>query len=245
MSDNDNFTLKNSNEITRKLNLLLKQNSLLTVSFNEGKSFFISTLISIDLKKKQLHLDSASDKKINQQLYKASNILFEAKVGGVQVSFTLAKISKPLLGKSTEIILAFPSELIWLERRLFYRVKAPIQNTPSCQFTLINSASTEELPLSVVLDIYDISLTGFSFIYHPDKFGYDIFADIQNIKDCTIILPGVTKLSIDVEIRNQHPLKVSAPEKVQIIGLKFAPLTSAYESQIQRYLLSVERSRMQ
>lgn len=112
MTNNDNFTLKNSNEITRKLTLLLKKNSLITVSFNEGSLFFISTLLDIDLKKKKIRLDSASDEKINKQLINASNILFETKVAGIHVSFTVPKVSKPLLGKSTELILEFPTELI-------------------------------------------------------------------------------------------------------------------------------------
>jgi len=65
MPDTPNFTLTNNNEIARKLTLILKKNSLLTVTFNDGKSFFISALLEINTKKQILHLDIASDARIN------------------------------------------------------------------------------------------------------------------------------------------------------------------------------------
>lgn len=245
MPNNDSFTLKNSNEITRKLTLLLKQNNLITVSFNEGKLFFISTLIAIDLKKRRIHFDSSSDEKINQQLINSNSILFETQLAGVHVSFTVPKISRPLLGKSTELTLEFPTELIWLERRLFYRVKAPAQNTPTCQFIINTTDSlTGNTSHCLNFEIHDISLTGFSFIYVPKKFNTNILIGIQTINNCIITLPNINSFTLDVEIRNHHPLKTSGSQKVQLIGLIFPPLTSAYESQIQRYLLSIERSRV-
>ncbi len=245
MSDNDNFTLKNSHEITRKLNLIFKKNSLITVSFDEGKLFFISTLLDIDTKKKKIHLDIAPDEKINEKLRAANNILFETKVAGIHVYFTLPKVSKQFFKKNTTFIFDFPTELIWLERRLFYRVKTPVQNTPTCQFTLKKSASNQSRLLTLLnFELYDISLTGFSFTVNPNTFDPDIFLGIQTIDDCTITLPEGNSFSLDVEIKNHHPLKASAPEKHQIIGLKFPTLTSAYEAQIQRYLFSIERSRI-
>jgi len=243
MTDTANFTLKNSNEINRKLTLLLKQNSLITVSFNEGSNFFISTLLEINTKKKTIHLDIASDSKVNKQILKAKNILFETSVSGIAVSFTLNKVTQPLLGGKDTFILDFPKELIWLERRLFYRIKSPIQNTPHCQLSFTPKSAKNEHTLVFSFKIHDISLTGLSLLYNPKEHQSDLFADINKIDDFTVNLPNIGSFETPIEIRNRHPKDTSAPEKIQIIGIKFQQLPSAIESTIQRYLLSIERSR--
>jgi len=246
MPDTPNFTLTNNNEITRKLTLILKKNSLLTVTFNDGKSFFISALLEINTKKQVLHLDIASDPRLNKQLLKAKNILFETSVAGVAVSFTLNKVTQPLLGGKGTFILDFPKELIWLERRMFYRIKPPIQNTPTCQLSFAPAESSEveyeNFPV-FSFEINDISLTGLSLLYNPEEHRNDLLADISNIHNFTVHLPDIGSFETPVEIRNRHPQNTSAPEKIQIIGIKFQQLPSAIESKVQRYLLSVERSR--
>lgn len=244
MSDKANYTLKNPAEITRKLNLILKQDSLITVSFNEGQSFFLSTLLDIDTKKKKISLDFASDEQLNKQILKASQITFETNVGGVSVSFTLPKVSTSLLGRSKTFILNFPEELVWLERRSFYRVKTPLQNTPTCKFILNTTDEAEnELSYNLKVDFLDLSLTGASFAYDPEKYTSDIFEGIKNIQNCIVNLPDIGRFSVAIELRNQRPQKVSEPDKAQVIGLKFHKLSGAIESQVQRYMLLVEREK--
>jgi len=244
MSEKANFTLTNSTEITRKLTLILKQNCLITVSFNQGTSFFLSTLLDIDTKKKKMSLDFASDEQLNKQALKADSITFETNVGGVAVNFTLPKISKPLMGRNKTFILEFPEELVWLERRAFYRIKTPLQNSPSCRFSLntADDAGNETL-LNLNYELHDISLTGIAFAYNPEEFGSDILENIKNISDCSITLPGIGHFSTDIELRNRHPLKVSEPDKIQLIGIKFHTLPTAIESQVQRYMLLIEREK--
>jgi len=244
MPDTSKFTLKNSNEINRKLTLILKKNSLITVSFNEGSDFFISTLLEINTKKQKIHLDIATDSGINKQLLKAKKILFETSVGGIAASFTLSKASQPLLGKKDTFILDFPKELTWLERRMFYRIKSPIQNTPNCQLSFAPSGSAKNKYFPVFsFEIHDISLTGLSLLYNPEEYRNDLLADISKIDDFTVHLPEIGDFETPVEIRNRHPKNASAPKKIQIIGIKFQELPSAIESKVQRYLLSIERSR--
>lgn len=244
MSDSTNYTLKNPAEITRKLNLILKQNCLITVSFNQGQSFFLSTLLDIDTKKKKMSLDFASDEQLNKQVLKASTITFTSNVGGVSVTFTLPKISKPILGRNKAFVLDFPEELVWLERRSFYRIKTPLQNTPSCKF-LLNTTDEDENELSYNLkfDLLDLSLTGASFAYDPAQYTFNIFENIKDIPNCTITLPAIGRFSTTIEIRNQRPKKVSEPDKVQVIGIKFHKVSGAIESQVQRYMLSIEREK--
>jgi len=244
MPDTANFTLTNSNEINRKLTLVLKQSSLITVSFNEGSDFFISTLLEINTKKQVIHLDISPDSRINKQLLKAKNILFETSVAGIAVSFTLNKVTQPLLGGKDTFILDFPKELIWLERRLFYRIKSPIQNTPHCQFSFTTPESDKNKHFPIFsFKIHDISLSGLSLLYDPEEYQSDLLADISKIDDFTVHLPSIGSFDTPIEICNRHPQNSSAPQKTQIIGIKFKQLPSAIESKVQRYLLSIERRR--
>jgi c-di-GMP-binding flagellar brake protein YcgR len=245
MSDNAKFILKNPTEITRKLNLILKQDCLITVSFNKGKSFFLSTLLDIDTKKKKMNLDFASEEQLNKQILKATPITLTTNVGGVAVTFILEKVSKPLLSHHNAFILDFPEELMWRERRSFYRIKTPLQNTPNCKFILnTHDEAGNDLSYNLKIDLLDLSLTGTSFTYDPKLYKSDIFEGIKEIPSCSIMLPGIGRFSTVLQVRNQRPQKISAPEQAQIIGVKFHKLSGAIESQIQRYLLSIERSRI-
>ncbi len=244
MPDKANFTLKIPAEITRKLNIILKQNSLITVSFNEGQSFFLSTLLNIDTKKQKMSLDFASDDHLNKQILNANKILFETNVGGVAVSFILDKVSKPMIGSSKAFTLSFPTELVWLERRAFYRIKVPLQNTPNCKFELLKADdSGNEIAYPCNFELYNLSLSGISFIYDPDQYETDILEGVKNIPNVSITLPEIGRFSTDLSIKHQHPQKISEPNKVQIIGAKFKKLPDAIESEIQRYMLLVERAK--
>jgi len=246
MPDTSKFTLKNNNEIARKLTLILKQNCLITVSFNEGSTFFLSTLLEVNTKKQTIQLDAASDSALNKQLLKANHILFETNVAGVAVSFTLYKVTQPLLGKKNAFTLDFPEELIWLERRMFYRLKPPIQNKPICKLSFA-APKTIELKSNnhpvFTFEVNDISLTGISLLYNPEEHYDDLLSDIKTIEDFTVHLPEIGSFETPVEIRNLHPQSSSKTDKTQVVGIKFQQLPSAIESKVQRYLLSVERSR--
>jgi len=244
MPDKANFTLKNPSEITRKLNIILKQNSLITVSFNEGQSFFLSTLLDIDTKKQKMSLDFASDDHLNKQVIKASTITFETNVGGVAVNFVLDKVSIPMISGGKAFTLKFPTEMVWIERRAFYRMKAPLQNTPTCKFQLLRADELgNETTYPCNFEIYDLSLTGISFIYDPAQYSHDILEDIKNIPNVSITLPELGRFSTDLSLKHQHPQKISEPDKVQIIGAKFKSLPGAIESQLQRYMLLIEREK--
>ncbi len=244
MSDKENYTLKDPAEITRKFNLILKQDSLITVSFNKGRSFFLSTLLDIDTKKRKISLDFASDEQLNKQILKANQITFETNVGGVSVSFTLPKVSTPVFGRSKTFILDFPEELVWLERRSFYRVKTPLQNTPNCSFILNSTDEAgNDFSYNLKVDFLDLSLTGASFTYNPAEYQSKIYDNIKDIPNCTVNLPNIGRFSTTIEIRNQRPQKVSEPDKIQIIGVKFHKLSGAIESQVQRYMLLIEREK--
>jgi len=241
MTTEDNFTLTNSNEIARKLMLIWKTGCLLTVSFNNRSFFFISTLIQVDTKKKVMSLDMSSQDELNKRLLKARDILFETKVEGVSVSFTLNKISKPLLGRSDSFLLSFPEQLIWQERRLFYRIRPLLSTNPHCKFTLQFKKGDKKFPYDFSFRIHDISLTGLSFIYHPDEYNIKIIELIKKISNSQVNLPEIGPFNINLEVCNRYPANPSKPDKEQIIGLKFHNITPSIETQIQRYMLLIQR----
>jgi c-di-GMP-binding flagellar brake protein YcgR len=189
-----------------------------------------------------MSLDFSSNDELNKQILKTNDITFETNVGGVPVSFTLAKVSKPLLNRKKIFTLDFPEELIWLERRAFHRIKTPLQNTPTCKLTfIITDELDNDLPCHLKADLLNLSLTGTAFSYDPTQYPPNTFIDIKEITNCIINLPGIGRFSTTIEIRNQRPKKISEPDKMQILGVKFYKLSTAIESQLQRYMLLVER----
>ncbi|MEN8259752.1 MAG: PilZ domain-containing protein, partial [Pseudomonadota bacterium] len=127
-----------------------------------------------------------------------------------------------------------PEKLLWLERRRYYRVKAPLEHPPRCLIRIENETSE--------FSILDISMSGLAVI--TENTGFESRIDTGLIlDDCKIVFPEYGEGIATLEIRNKTPgHKISLKDHVRF-GCAFRQVLPAFESTIQRYMQMIERKR--
>jgi len=249
-NDDSQFTVKNSNEIARKLHILERNKCLITVSFG-GRSF-ITSILDVDNKKRVFIIDESSQKELNKRLADANHAFFETVMSGVRVRFSVEKISKVRFSDTFKV--AMPDEIFWLERRQFYRIKTPIMNPPHCVITIETPRDGIIHTKHYTFDIYDLSLTGLCLLYEAEKnveqeevnrVRLDAL-ELNSTIGCQIYIPEddefpAEDFSANIEIRAIFPQNANKPDKNKLIGTLFIGNKPSTESAIQRYMQHVQR----
>ncbi len=237
MSDLSTYSVHNPKQIVSYLSLLIKNKSLLTASFGDGNESYITTLLDIHEKDKAVILDCGSKESLNQHLLRASKISFTTDFHGIEVSFVGSGLKKTTYKGSAAFSMPFPKSLFWMERREYYRVKAPLSKASHCQLGFENMEP-------VNLKLHDISLSGFSML-NTSKEISEAFETGTIFEQSKLILAGIGEGMISFEVRYELVINPEKPQKIQKIGCKFINITRAVEDNIQRYMQQVQREELQ
>ena len=236
MKNESDYLIRNKQQIINHLNLLIKQKCLITLYFGENESF-LTTLVAIDPEKNILIFDYGPKEYLNQRVPHTIEVDFRTVYAGIQVAFEGSKIKKAKHLGEAVFSMPVPETIMWRQRRQFYRVKSPLSKASFLRLTLEDYPPAE-------LKLYDLSITGFSFLYDPDELA-GILTLHSEFKDCRLILENTAEDTVSFEIFNIIPLNPNKPDKTKKIGCKFTSITPVFESGIQRYMQQIERENKQ
>ncbi len=232
------YSISNPKEILHNLVLLWKNKCFLNANFGEHESF-ITTIVGVDPKKKNLFLDVAPKEYLNKKLLLSADVMFRTEFSGIKAIIPGNKITKTTLSGQQVFKLPIPANMIWRERRQFYRVKSPLSHPAQCQFFLDDENET-----SVQLNVHDISLSGMALVYDDHDLS-EALAPETVFENSKILLPGLgeghAEGYIGFQIRYETPLNPEKPDKTKKIGCQFTKISPAFESILQRYMQNVER----
>ncbi len=231
-SKSSSFAITNQKEMLRNLNLLLKNKSLLTAHFGDHNESFITTILQIDTKDNLLLLDYGPKEYLNRMLLDSRNVVFKTEYRGIKVDLPGEKLAKSQLGGQTALSMPLPRQLIWRQRRGFYRVKSPLSGAAHCQLTLNEDQDVD-------LKLFDISLSGLSLL-NDEKTISNQLIPTAKFENCRLILPEAGEGTVSFIIRNKHPANPEKPNHGQRLGCEFTALEPAFESTIQRYMQRIE-----
>ena len=232
MNTDSGFLIRNKQQIINHLIFLLKQKCLFNLYFGENESF-ITTLLEIDPSKGRIILDYGPKDYLNKKLLNATHIGFRTTFSGIKVAFEGSDIEPATHDGQAAFSMPIPEDLLWCQRRQFYRVKSPLSKTSHLSLA-IEDRSSVNLPL------YDISISGFSILNESSELANLLMID-QEFKDCQLVLENTAADSISFKIQNTIALNPKKPDKTQKIGCKFTAISPAFESSIQRYMQQIER----
>lgn len=240
MSDISSFSVHNQKQILNYLLLLIKNKSLLNVSFGVNNESYVTPLLSINEKDNTMILDCSYKQALNQNILLASQISFQTEYHGIAVSFTGTALKKTTHKGGAAFSMPIPKSLCWMERREYYRVKAPLSRASYCQLILKDRDPAN-------LKLYDISLSGFSML-NVSKEISELLTTGTSVEQCKLILSGTGETMISFEVRYTcitKPDKFQKIQKVQKIGCKLIKTARSTEDIIQRYMQQVQREELQ
>lgn len=233
--DNTRYLLHNAQEIQRVLRSLSSRNELVSAFFNGGSELLLTSILAVDPDKRCIILDFGSNPPINEHILQAEKIILVASLEGAKVQFISNHLEKVTFQGRDAFRSAIPSEILHMQQREYYRLTTPISNPLKCTIPL-NAARSVELALT------DIGSGGIGLVLGTPP-GFQMRAG-ETYSGCRISLPEVGTVEVTLKIQSVFRITLKSGIKSLRAGCQFVDLRPAMQSQIQRYIIKLERERI-
>lgn len=232
------YLLYSKTEILFVLRAVLQKGSLITVYFDHGQSFLLTSLIEVNVERGSLIFDMGSDAEMNAKALKADRLLFTTSLDKVKVQFSLKSLEAAEYGGRPALRGAMPETVLRLQRREYYRLSTPIANPVRCRF---NVKRPDGAVVVTDLPLVDISGGGIGLMVDPDR--KDDFLIDATFSDCRIDLPEEGLLVCSLIVRNAFDVTSKTGNLHLRVGCEYQNLPGTRLTMIQRYITRVERER--
>jgi len=229
------YLLRARSEILHVLRGLAEHNTLITVHFNGGADFIITSLI--EATEDGLLLDVGTNGELNRKAAASSKLICVTSLDKVRIQFSLPEL-KPIEHQGRPAFRApFPESLLRLQRREYYRLSTPMANPIRCQVIV-------ELPdggkSTVITQLSDISGGGMALTFPPNS--VNVTPDME-FSSCRLELPEVGVIVGNLKVRNVFEITLRSGIRVLRAGCQFVRLPGPMLTLVQRYIIKVERER--
>lgn len=233
--DYSQFLLSARSEILFVLRALLPEASRITVYFNEGRDFLLTTLVAIE--DDAIILDYGSDSAMNRKALEADKLFCATQLDKVKIQFILRGVSAVSYEGRPAFRAAFPDTLLRLQRREFFRLTVPIARPLRCILPYLKEdGSRAQIEVKVV----DISGGGLAVMSPPEDIGFHADAEFPN---CRLELPEVGIIVATIKVCSVFEITLRNGSVIKRAGCQFKSLPGPMLTLVQRYIIKVERER--
>lgn len=232
------FLLYSKSEILAVLRGMMQKGAMITVHFNQGRSFLLTSIIALGADGRSFVLDVGSDDEMNRKALLADNLILTTKIDKVKIQFRLKALAPTQNDGRPAFLAALPDALLRLQRREFFRLSTPLANPVRLSTTL---RCADASALCIELPLMDISGGGIGLLVSPDQ--APLFQRDDTLKDCKIMLPDEGLLVATLCVRSLTEVTSRSGAQLFRVGCEFVELPPARLTLVQRYITRVERER--
>lgn len=225
------FYVSSRMEILSLLNDLIHRRETVSVNFNGGREFILTTLL--EARPDALVFDVGSDHRANARLAQAKGSVFVARPEGVRVQFAGRQASRFSWGGSDAFRIPLPEKAVRMQRRESYRIPMPIANPLTLSFF------AESNPERMILPIHDLSVGGMGLTVK----GMNWAEAGQTLTQAHFRLPHREAVECAGIVRHLTQLSEGRHGPSLRLGFSFSDLPRAIEVAIQRYIIEIEHER--
>ena len=230
----DKFRIDSNIEIIYTLRSMIKANALTTLSFPNDDGFILTTIIGINLKRKEVIFDYGTNEASNRIALKANKFNVFTLLNRVETQFVCHDIDKIKFDGKSAFRASIPESLLRLQKREHYRIDMPVNRRLNCKLPLPEGDYAE-----VVLK--DISRGGMAVLDPDHKVGFESGADYRG---CLLDLPGIGATKLDLRVKSVSEITQRGGVKCLRAGLQFDEDTEEKTlSMIQRYVMQLQMER--
>ncbi len=234
-ADYTKYLLHGKTEVLFVLRALQASVDRITVYFNNGEDFLLTSVIEVD--DNGLTLDFGSDAAMNRRALAADKFFCVTSHDKVRVQFLLRGLKRVEAADGPAFRAELPDGVLRLQRREYYRLTTPIARPLKCQVPIPGPDGRQQ---RVEVSIVDISGGGLAVMVPP--VGVDFRPDME-FPNCRIELPEVGFIVATLQVRNLFVVTLRSGEHVSRAGCQFLDLPGPMLTLVQRYIVKVERER--
>jgi c-di-GMP-binding flagellar brake protein YcgR len=213
-------------EIIALLQALGAHGVLTTVYFDRHAGFAVTALLAVNPDFEEVVFDIPGDPAAARRLLAADELVFVAFVESVKLQFTATRAEATLHEDKPAFRVRLPEAALRLQRRDFFRVRAPLGKPPVCLVPYSEDGKQYER-----LRLLDISIGGMALVSYPERF--ELPAG-KVIGDCYLDLPGVGSVGVSMEVC--HVDAMPRDEKARRCGCRFVDMAPQARMMLQRYV---------
>jgi hypothetical protein len=234
-SEYDQYLLHDHGEIIHVLRALNDKGCQITIFFNGGSDFVLTTLLSVG--DGGVVLDHGADAELNRLALAADKLFCITLLDKVRVQFILRQLQQTSYEGRPAFKAGLPDSVLRLQRREYYRLTMPVMRRLGCQIPMTQPEGGTSL---VDVDIVDISGGGIAIVAPPEEVRFEPDMEFLN---CRIDLPEVGVVTANIRVRTVFDITLRNGARVKRSGCAFVKLPGGMATLIQRYIIRTERER--
>lgn len=228
----ERYKIDHPHEIERILSGVMTKKALVTAYGENNRDFVVTSLVAIDFPCKAVYFGIGPDPAMNQALVASEQVSFNTAHDQVRVLFTTPGLEMATLEGEPVLKAAMPTSLLRFQRREYYRLATSLVNPVKC---LIDTDGK-----NIETTVVDISLGGVGVLAYAEAGALKVD---QVHRGCKLVLPDAGIYLVSLHVRALYDPVVRNGVTMQRIGCQFIDLASSIETDIQRYIIRVERER--
>lgn len=232
------FLLKNRSEIIAYLRNLEKQHAIIAIYVDDGRPFFLSSIISVDDAKDRIFLDLANSEEIRRLTDKSPQLTLTATLDKVKIQVRVSNQHTDQFDGRAALGVPIPKTMLRLQRREYYRLETPLASPLHCKLARQREDGSTQL---FNLTLLDISGGGISLMANVAQ--RDDFLPGSIFPDGRLEIPGEGFIPINLCVKKTSTQENRNGQGVLRVGCEFLSLSGTRLAQIQRYITRIERER--
>ena len=208
------------------LTRLMEKRDLLTISIEGSQEKFTSTIIEVDVKAGQVHLDELMPRLGNKLMVDKCRFQVSGRLDGINIDFNMSLVDTLRHGGIVDYVVSIPKAVNYWQRRDSHRVRLPM--TPSFRATLVSRDNVVAEGL-----LRDISHGGAQLIL---KSGTTVTSG-KMLYECAVELPEGPEIYCTIDVR--YALPYGKHNDIRA-GIRFLDLTPYQQRIIAQCITSVE-----
>lgn len=217
---------------------LCEEGALVTLHFNQGRDFLLTSLLDVSEDGNNLIFDLGSNRDANRKILQAERISAVTSRNRIKIRFILEGLA-PVRHDGRDAFWAHaPEALFRLQRRENYRIAAPLANPIKARIPVRPDNGPVRTAQAV---LYDISGGGVSLVVALGDVDFRPGAEFFGV---SLNLPQVGMLTVDLLVRNIYDITAPGGKVLRRAGCEFLRLPGPTMSLIQRYIIQTERERL-
>ncbi len=230
--DHTQYLLADAKEILRVLRGIQLNRTMVGLYASPDKDPALSSLVAVDADRRELILERGPSSLAVEALLACEEATCVAIFEQVHIQFTAAHPRAVQHEGAPCIRLDFPRQMLRMQRREYYRLTTSVINPVKC---LVNSDKgfTETV-------VVDISVGGLGILALGENSQFEAG---EVFHGCRIALPNAGEFAVSLEVCSIYDLVLKNGSASLRAGCRFIDLPPSVETEIQRYIIRMDRER--
>lgn len=235
--DYSKYLLYSKTEILFLLRALLDKGALITVYFNKGSDFLLSSILWVAQDGSHVVLDCGSSEEMNRLALQSDKLICVTSHEKVKIQFVVRRLEPVLYQERPAFRAPVPENVLRLQRREYYRLTTSVVRPLKCFIPVPQPDGGSTI---VEANVVDISGGGVGMIASSHSIEFEVDSVFEN---CRLELPDSGTLNARLRVRSVFQITSRNGSSARRYGCQFVDLPGSAVNAIQRYIIKVERER--